>query len=80
MVCIANEENNKYRKEEKEPPLKKKKVLRENKITCGQAERIDFRIFDFGFKGEVIFQLFGRKQQYTRQRKVHSIFMRYKMA
>lgn len=58
---------------------KKKKILRENKITCGQEERIDFRIFDFSFK-EVIFQLLGRKQQHTRQRKVQGIFMKYRMA
>lgn len=78
MVCIANEENNKFRKEEKEPPPEKK-IFRENKITCGQEKRIDFRIFDFSFK-EVIFQLLGRKQQHNRQKKVPDIFMKYRMA
>ena len=51
--------------------MKKKKkskspqILRENKITSSwEARRTYLRTFDLGFKGEVIFQLLGRKQWY----------------
>lgn len=76
VACNWYAANEKERKKKVIPP-----ILRENKITSSwEVRRTYLRTFDLGFKGEVIFQLLGRKQWYICRgnegcQKVQSIVM-----